>query len=381
MTAAWRPGHQTPKEPARLPAGYRSQAWSPTREGRRERGRPTARAPRRADRRPRRLVGRAHPPPRALARRSTAASASRPPARRQGRPRPPQPDAARGRRRDPRRVLRGRARTSRRRTRSRRRRSGRPTTALEALAAEMSLEGARLARAAADDWTARTPERPRFVAGSVGPLNVTLSLSPKVDDAGVPRRHVRPGARRRTRSRSRRSRRRRRPAPDRDDLRHAEREGGDRRRRATSRRSCRSGSRSRRSTGAGATSPGRPSEAFWISVEHAEPLIVGVNCSLGATRDAAVPRGPRARRVDVRRPATRTPACRTRSGVHDEQPGDTSRFLRAFAEDGLVNVVGGCCGTTPEHIARDRARRRGPAAAPRPERASRGRASAASSRS
>ena len=47
----------------------------------------------------------------------------------------------------------------------------------------MSLEGARLARAAADAWTARTPDKPRFVAGSVGPLNVTLSLSPKVEDA------------------------------------------------------------------------------------------------------------------------------------------------------------------------------------------------------
>jgi 5-methyltetrahydrofolate--homocysteine methyltransferase len=46
----------------------------------------------------------------------------------------------------------------------------------------MSLEGARLARAAADAWTERTPEKPRFVAGSVGPLNVTLSLSPKVED-------------------------------------------------------------------------------------------------------------------------------------------------------------------------------------------------------
>ena len=46
----------------------------------------------------------------------------------------------------------------------------------------MNVEGARLARAAADEWTARTPDRPRFVAGSVGPLNVTLSLSPSVDD-------------------------------------------------------------------------------------------------------------------------------------------------------------------------------------------------------
>ena len=71
---------------------------------------------------------------------------------------------------------------------------GQADYALEDAAAEMSLEGARLARAAADAWTARTPDKPRFVAGSVGPLNVTLSLSPKVEDAAVPRGDVRPGA-------------------------------------------------------------------------------------------------------------------------------------------------------------------------------------------
>src|SRR5262249_15630778 len=59
---------------------------------------------------------------------------------------------------------------------------GQADYALQGAAAEMSLEGARLARAAADAWTARTPDKPRFVAGSVGPLNVTLSLSPKVED-------------------------------------------------------------------------------------------------------------------------------------------------------------------------------------------------------
>src|SRR5215510_11337268 len=61
-------------------------------------------------------------------------------------------------------------------------RIGQADYALEDAAAEMSLEGARLARAAADAWTAKTPDRPRFVAGSVGPLNVTLSLSPRVED-------------------------------------------------------------------------------------------------------------------------------------------------------------------------------------------------------
>src|SRR5918994_7208257 len=59
---------------------------------------------------------------------------------------------------------------------------GQADYALQDVAGEMSLEGARLAREAADRWTARTPNRPRFVAGSVGPLNVTLSLSPKVED-------------------------------------------------------------------------------------------------------------------------------------------------------------------------------------------------------
>ncbi|HEX4746785.1 MAG TPA: homocysteine S-methyltransferase family protein, partial [Gaiellaceae bacterium] len=59
---------------------------------------------------------------------------------------------------------------------------GQSDYSLQDVAAEMSLAGARLAREAADRWTERTPERPRFVAGSVGPLNVTLSLSPKVED-------------------------------------------------------------------------------------------------------------------------------------------------------------------------------------------------------
>ncbi|MGH3134669.1 MAG: homocysteine S-methyltransferase family protein, partial [Gaiellaceae bacterium] len=61
-------------------------------------------------------------------------------------------------------------------------RIGQADYGLEGAAAEMSLEGARLARRAADAWTTRTPEKPRFVAGSLGPLNVTLSLSPRVED-------------------------------------------------------------------------------------------------------------------------------------------------------------------------------------------------------
>ena len=94
---------------------------------------------------------------------------------------------------------------------------------------------------------------------------------------------------------------------------------------------------------------GQTSEAFWVSVEHAAPLIVGVNCSLGATE-------MRPFLEDLSRVADTYVGCYPNAGLpnamgeHDEQPGDTSRFLRSFAEDGLVNVVGGCCGTTPEHV-------------------------------
>jgi len=94
---------------------------------------------------------------------------------------------------------------------------------------------------------------------------------------------------------------------------------------------------------------GQTVEAFWTSVEHANPLIVGVNCSLGATE-------MRPFVEDLARCAPTYVACHPNAGLpnamgeHDELPGDTSRALREFAEEGLVNVIGGCCGTTPEHI-------------------------------
>ncbi|MCS7006348.1 MAG: methionine synthase [Gaiellaceae bacterium] len=227
-------------------------------------------------------------------------------------------------------------------------RIGQADYGLESVAAEMSLAGARLARAAADAWTERTPEKPRFVAGSVGPLNVSLSLSPRVDDPSF-------------------------RAVSFDEVREAYaeqiaalREGGvdlllietvfdtlnakaaivaaqevapelplwlsftavDR---------------------SGRNLSGQTPEAFWISIEHAEPLLVGVNCSLGATE-------MRPFLEELAAVASTYVACYPNAGLpnelglHDEQPADTSRYLRAFAEDGLVNVVGGCCGTTPEHI-------------------------------
>ena len=228
----------------------------------------------------------------------------------------------------------------------------------------MSLEGARLARSAADEWTARTPDRPRFVAGSVGPLNVSLSLSPRVDEPAF-------------------------RAATFDQVREAYaeqiaalRDGGvdllmietvfdtlnakaalvaaseiapelplwisftaiDR---------------------SGRNLSGQTVEAFWLSVEHAEPLIVGVNCSLGATEMRPFIEGL-ALVADTYTACHPNAGLPNELGLHDEQPGDTSRFLRTFAEDGLVNVVGGCCGTTPEHTREIARARHGASAAARP---------------
>ena len=225
---------------------------------------------------------------------------------------------------------------------------GQADYALEGLAAEMSREGARLARAAADAWTRRTPERPRFVAGAIGPLNVSLSVSPKVEDASY--RSVTFAQVRET---------------------YAEQivalaEGGvdvllvetifdtlnakaaivaaaDVAPELPLWLSFTAIDKSGRNLS------GQTSEAFWVSVEHAAPLIVGVNCALGATE-------MRPFLEDLSRAADTYVGCYPNAGLpnamgeHDEQPGDTSRFLRSFAEDGLVNVVGGCCGTTPEHV-------------------------------
>ena len=99
---------------------------------------------------------------------------------------------------------------------------------------------------------------------------------------------------------------------------------------------------------AGGRSPGQTIEAWWIAVEHADPLIVGVNCSLGAAE-------MRPHVEALARIAPTYVSCHPNAGLpnafggYDEQPADTSRLLGEFARDGLLNVVGGCCGTTPEH--------------------------------
>jgi 5-methyltetrahydrofolate--homocysteine methyltransferase len=218
---------------------------------------------------------------------------------------------------------------------------------LEGAVREMNLAGARLARAAADEWTAKDPARPRFVAGSLGPLNVTLSLSPKVEDPSF-RTHTFDQVRDAYAEQAR-----------------ALRDGGvdlllietvfDT-------LNCKAAIAAARAEApelplwlsvtivdlSGRTLSGQTIDAWWIAVEHADPLIVGVNCSLGAAQI-------RPHVEALARAASTYVSCHPNAGLpnafggYDEQPPDTSRLLGEFARDGLVNVVGGCCGTTPAH--------------------------------
>ncbi|MDQ6793264.1 MAG: methionine synthase [Chloroflexota bacterium] len=100
----------------------------------------------------------------------------------------------------------------------------------------------------------------------------------------------------------------------------------------------------------GRTLSGQTVEAFWTSMQHARPVAVSINCSLGATE-------MRPFLAELARAAPLPVICYPNAGLpnafggYDESPGQTSRLLREFAQEGLVNGVGGCCGTTPEHVA------------------------------
>ncbi|HEY6029416.1 MAG TPA: homocysteine S-methyltransferase family protein, partial [Gaiellaceae bacterium] len=212
---------------------------------------------------------------------------------------------------------------------------------LEDHAYEMNVAGARLARSVADEVGGR------FVAGSVGPLNVALSLSPRVAD---------PAYRAATFDQV--------VAAYAEAMRGLAEGGVDLLLIETIFDTLNAKAAIAAAQEAAPELPlwlsftavdlsgrnlsGQTSEAFWISVEHANPLIVGVNCSLGAEQ-------MRPFLADLAAVVPTYVGCYPNAGLpnalggYDEQAHDTSRLLRGFAEDGLVNIVGGCCGTTPEH--------------------------------
>ena len=221
---------------------------------------------------------------------------------------------------------------------------------MESLAYELNVEGARIARELADKYA--TADKPRFVAGSIGPTNRTASISPDVNDAGY-------------------------RAVTFDELvtAYAEAargliEGGsdillvetvfDTLNAKAALFACEmvfdeigrtlpiwvSGTITDLS---GRTLTGQTVEAFWHSVRHAQPLIVGLNCALGAKE-------LRQYVMELSNCAETLVACHPNAGLpnefggYDDSPEYMAGLIREFATSGMLNVVGGCCGTTPEHI-------------------------------
>ncbi len=218
-----------------------------------------------------------------------------------------------------------------------------------------------------DEWTARTPDKPRFVAGVIGPTNRTLSISPDVNDPAFRAMTFDEMQDALRRAGARPHRRRRGPAARRDDLRHAERQGGARRDRGGSIRDggrCRSCSRSRSPTGAAGRCRARRSTRSG-SRSRTRGRWRRHQLRARRPRDAAVPGRAVARRDDLRQLLSeRGPAERVRR-VRRAAARHRPSCVRDFAASGFVNIVGGCCGTTPDHIRAIAQAVDGPAAARR----------------
>ena len=223
---------------------------------------------------------------------------------------------------------------------------------LESAVMDINREGAKLARQAADVVTAKDPSRPRFVAGALGPTNRTASLSPDVNRPEF--RNI-----------------------SFDELREAYRDqargliegGADILLVETIFDTLNakaavfgiyelfdelgeewplmiSGTITDLS---GRTLSGQTTEAFWNSVRHARPFSVGLNCAFGAEQMRAYV-AELSRVADVPVSAYPNAGLPNQFGEYDEAPHATAGHLREWAEAGLVNIVGGCCGTTPDHI-------------------------------
>ncbi len=223
---------------------------------------------------------------------------------------------------------------------------------LQHLARELNREGARLARACCDESERTDPARPRFVIGVLGPTSRTASLSPDVNDPGF--RNV-----------------------DFDTLAAAYREatqglvegGADLLMVETVFDTLNakaalfaiddvfaasgvrlpvtiSGTITDKS---GRTLSGQTADAFWYSLRHAKPLAIGLNCALGA-KDLRAYVDMLSQVADCHVSAHPNAGLPNAFGGYDETPADMARMLREFAMSGMLNMVGGCCGTTPAHI-------------------------------
>ena len=224
---------------------------------------------------------------------------------------------------------------------------------LESAVVDINLAAAALARESADRWTATNPEKPRFVAGAIGPLSRTLSMSSDVNDPGA--RQVTYEAVYQAYSEQARA-----LHQGGVDLFLVETVFDTLNAKAAIKAILDlqdegleplpiwiSGTITDRS---GRTLSGQTVEAFWNSIRHAKPFAVGFNCALGA--DLMRPHVAELSRLsDTLVAAYPNAGLPNAFGQYDEEPDQTAAHLDEWARSGLVNILGGCCGTTPEHIA------------------------------
>src|SRR5947208_2420430 len=224
---------------------------------------------------------------------------------------------------------------------------------MQELAYEINFQAAKIARKAVEEFTAKDPAKPRFVAGAIGPMNKTLSLSPDVNNPGY-------------------------RAVTFDEVASAYYEqvkglveGGvdvllietifdtlnakaaiyaiKKYFRETKQRELPMMLSGTITDASGRTLSGQTLAAFYISVKHAKPLSIGLNCALGAKemRNHIEELSQIAECYTSAYPNAGLPNT---MGEYDEQPHETAHFLEDWTREGFVNIVGGCCGTTPEHI-------------------------------
>lgn len=223
---------------------------------------------------------------------------------------------------------------------------------MEDLAMEMNIEAARLARKLTDEFTQKNPSKPRFVAGSIGPTNRTASISPDVNNPGY-------------------------RAVTFDELKEVYLE--------QARALIQGGAHillietifdtlnakaavyavlelkeelgedipvmisGTITDASGRTLSGQTTEAFWISLSHAEPLSIGLNCALGA--DQMRPYVEELAKVAWTHVSTHPNAgLPNEFGEYDDSPEHMAAVIKEFAQSHFLNIVGGCCGTSPEHI-------------------------------
>lgn len=223
---------------------------------------------------------------------------------------------------------------------------------MENLVREINLEATRIAKAEADAFTLANPVKPRYVAGAIGPTNRTASLSPDVNNPGY-------------------------RAVNFDDLRSAYREQTEALMDAGcdlllvetvfDTLNCKAAlfainelKEERNSDipvmvsgtitdASGRTLSGQTAEAFWVSVSHANLLSIGLNCALGAEEMRSYIEAL-SRNAWIYTTLYPNAGLPNEFGEYDDSPESMAKVMGSFCEAGFVNVVGGCCGTTPDHI-------------------------------